>query len=73
MLQDADTMFNVIQGFFELPTNVKKQFDFADQGKYFGHKSVHAEVIDGKGTKDRNEIYNVRNRPFLWDALPWPY
>jgi isopenicillin N synthase-like dioxygenase len=59
LLQDADRLFEINKAFFGLPVEVKQQFDFACQGSYFGYKGMGAEVVDGKGTKDRNEIYNV--------------
>jgi isopenicillin N synthase-like dioxygenase len=52
LLQDADTMFGLMQDFFELPAEEKKKFDFTESGGYFGYKGMGAEVIDGKGTKD---------------------
>jgi isopenicillin N synthase-like dioxygenase len=59
LLQQANAMFDLAQDFFALPEEEKKKYDFAAQGKYFGYKGLGKEVIDGKGTKDRNEIYNV--------------
>jgi len=61
---DANTLFGVAEDFFNLPLEDKKQFDFAAQGSYYGYKGMGAEVIDGKGTKDRNEIYNVHSNGF---------
>lgn len=45
--------------FFSLPVKEKEKFSFADQGSYFGYKGIGAEVINGAGQRDRNEIYNV--------------
>jgi isopenicillin N synthase-like dioxygenase len=59
ILKQADSMFELASDFFSLPEEEKRRYDFAAQGKYFGYKGVGKEVIDGKGTRDRNEIYNV--------------
>ena len=59
LLRDADKLFDINKAFFDLPIKVKQRFDFASLGSYFGYKGMGAEVVDGKGTKDRNEIYNV--------------
>ena len=74
LLQDADGLFEVNKAFFDLPTEVKQQFDFASQGSHFGYKGIGVEVTDGKGTKYRNEVYNVRsrrNREF-WSTISLP-
>jgi isopenicillin N synthase-like dioxygenase len=60
LLQEADEMFALMQQFFALPVEEKAKYDFAAQQSYFGYKGIGKEVIDGKGTRDRNEIYNVR-------------
>ena len=59
LLREADSMFTLMKQFFALPEEEKMQYDFASQQSYFGYKGIGKEVVDGKGTKDRNEIYNV--------------
>ena len=59
LLDSANALFDVSRDFFDLPLEQKQQFDFAEQAKYYGYKGIGAEVIDGKGTLDRNEIYNI--------------
>ena len=61
LLQDADSLFEVMKGFFDLDVEDKVKYDFKDQGSYFGYKGYGEGVIDRQGTKDRNEFYNVRN------------
>jgi isopenicillin N synthase-like dioxygenase len=45
--------------FFSLPVEEKTKFDFAAKKIYFGYKGIGKEVVDGKGTRDKNELYNV--------------
>lgn len=59
LLNGAATMFQLMEKFYELPIEEKRKYDFAAEGSYFGYKGIGDEVIDGKGTKDKNEIYNV--------------
>lgn len=59
LLENADRLFDVAKDVFDLPLETKQHFDFAAEGKYFGYKGIGAEVVDGAGTRDRNEIYNV--------------
>lgn len=59
LLKGSDDMFDLNEKFCDLPIGEKRKYDFAVKGLYFGYKGMGAEVIDGKGTKDRNEIYNV--------------
>jgi len=63
LLDHADRLFEVMKGFFELPVEEKTCFDFADQGSYFGYKGYGKGIVDAKGTKDKNEFYNVRIPP----------
>ena len=63
--QNADQLFEVMKGFFDLPVEEKLKYDFADRGSYFGYKGFGAGIIDKKGTKDRNEFYNVCRIPKL--------
>jgi isopenicillin N synthase-like dioxygenase len=59
LLNGSSTMFDLMEELYELPLEEKLKYDFAAAGSYFGYKGMGAEVIDGKGTKDKNEIYNV--------------
>lgn len=70
LLEDAEVMFGLLQDFFDLPTEEKKKYDFASEGKYFGYKGMGAEVVDNKGTKDGNEIYNVSHNHRVTAYLP---
>jgi isopenicillin N synthase-like dioxygenase len=60
LLEDAERLFEVMKGFFELSVDEKMKYDFAGQGSYFGYKGYGAGIVDREGTKDRNEFYNVR-------------
>jgi isopenicillin N synthase-like dioxygenase len=60
LLQDVEQLFETMKGFFELSVDEKTKYDFADQGSYFGYKGYGKGIVDGKGTRDRNEFYNVR-------------
>jgi isopenicillin N synthase-like dioxygenase len=60
LLQDAQDLFQVGKGVFDLPVEEKIKYDLKDQGSYFGYKGYGQGVIDAKGTKDRNEFYNVK-------------
>jgi hypothetical protein len=59
LLHDAAQLFKVGEELFDLPLEEKQKYDFAEQGSYFGYKGYGSGVIDKKGTKDRNEFYNV--------------
>jgi hypothetical protein len=61
LLQDADRLFEVMKGFYDLDVQEKVKYDFKDQGSYFGYKGYGEGVIDKEGTRDRNEFYNVRS------------
>jgi isopenicillin N synthase-like dioxygenase len=63
LLQDADRLFEVMKGFFDLDLQEKVKYDFKDQGSYYGYKGYGEGVIDKDGTRDRNEFYNVRSLP----------
>jgi hypothetical protein len=60
LLQDADRLFEVMKGFYDLDVQEKVKYDFKDQGSYFGYKGYGEGVMDKDGTRDRNEFYNVR-------------
>lgn len=59
LLHDASQLFRVGEELFDLPLEEKQKYDFANQGSYFGYKGYGSGIIDEKGTKDRNEFYNV--------------
>ena len=72
LLDSANSLFDVAKDFFNLPQSTKQQYDFAEQAKYYGYKGVGAEVIDGKGTLDRNEIYNIPKDDILGSTKQVP-
>jgi isopenicillin N synthase-like dioxygenase len=65
LLREANNLFALMENFFDLPLEEKQKYDFAAQKMYYGYKGIGKEVVDGKGTKDRNEIYNVRRASAL--------
>ncbi|KAF2650473.1 Clavaminate synthase-like protein [Lophiostoma macrostomum CBS 122681] len=64
-----------MQGFFNLPIDEKTKYDFADQGSYFGYKGYGKGIVDKKGTRDRNEFYNISKDDVLGlsERLPSPH
>ncbi len=60
LLGNVDELFKIGEEVFELPVSEKVKYDFKSKGSYFGYKGYGDGVIDAKGTKDRNEFYNVR-------------
>jgi isopenicillin N synthase-like dioxygenase len=65
LLREANDMFALMEDFFSLPLEEKQKYNFAAQKMYYGYKGIGKEVVDGKGTRDRNEIYNVSHAPVL--------
>jgi len=63
LLNSAERLFDVSRDVFSLPLEEKNKYNFAKEGKYYGYKAMGAEVIDGKGTLDRNEIYSMLAHP----------
>lgn len=61
LLQDAKDLFSIGKEIFDLPVKEKTKYDLKDKGSYFGYKGYGQGIIDAKGTKDRNEFYNVRD------------
>jgi hypothetical protein len=59
LLQQAGDLFDLMNEFFSLPVEEKTKYDFAAKKIYFGYKGIGKEVVDGKGTRDKNELYNV--------------
>ncbi|KAI7534399.1 Clavaminate synthase-like protein [Hortaea werneckii] len=72
LLEDAAHLFTLGEKLFMLPTEEKQQYDFKDRGSYFGYKGLGAGVIDSKGTRDRNEFYNVSKDDLLGIGEPLP-
>ncbi|KAG9585126.1 Clavaminate synthase-like protein, partial [Aureobasidium melanogenum] len=72
LLQDAEDLFRVGKSVFDLPVEEKIKYDLKDQGSYFGYKGYGEGVIDAKGTKDRNEFYNVSKDDILGLSEPLP-
>ena len=64
------SLFAASEDFFSLPVSTKQKYDFKSQGSYFGYKGYGSGLIDAKGTKDRNEFYNVAKDHVL--RLPEP-
>lgn len=59
LLHHAGRLFGVMEDFFALSVEEKVSYDFANKGSYFGYKGYGKGIVDGKGTRDRNEFYNV--------------
>jgi isopenicillin N synthase-like dioxygenase len=59
LLKDANELFDVMKGFFDLPVEEKVKYDLKDQGSYFGYKGYGEGIVDRTGTRDKNEFYNV--------------
>ncbi|KAJ4355552.1 uncharacterized protein N0V89_003570 [Didymosphaeria variabile] len=74
LLQNVEQLFEIMKGFFELPVEEKTKYDFADQGSYFGYKGYGKGIVDGKGTRDKNEFYNISKDDILnlSEQLPCP-
>lgn len=72
LLKDANDLFDIGEEVFRLPVEEKIKYDFKDQGSYYGYKGYGEGVIDSKGTKDRNEFYNVSKDDILGISNPLP-
>ncbi|KAF2854008.1 Clavaminate synthase-like protein [Plenodomus tracheiphilus IPT5] len=72
LLEDANSLFEVAKSFFDLDVTEKVNYDFKDQGSYFGYKGYGQGVIDKQGTKDRNEFYNISKDDILNNTPPLP-
>lgn len=74
LMKDTEKLFKLGEEVFELPTEEKQKYDLKDKGSYFGYKGLGQGVIDAKGTKDRNEFYNVSKDDILGlsEKLPAP-
>lgn len=74
LIRDAEKLFKLGEQVYALPVEEKQKYDFKDRGSYFGYKGFGAGVIDSKGTRDRNEFYNVSKDDILGlgERLPAP-
>lgn len=74
LLKDADAMFKLAPDVFGLPLEDKQQFDYKDKGSYFGYKGYGKGIVDAKGTRDRNEFWNISKDDILGlsERLPNP-
>ncbi|KAL4872588.1 hypothetical protein BDV12DRAFT_182930 [Aspergillus spectabilis] len=74
ILGDADRLFEIGAGLFELPLDEKQRYDLSSQKSYFGYKAQGAAVVDRQGNLDRNEFYNVSKDDIMGvsEHLPAP-
>ncbi|TKX23451.1 hypothetical protein C1H76_4520 [Elsinoe australis] len=74
LLGNVDELFKIGEQVFDLPVSEKIKYDFKAKGSYFGYKGYGDGVTDSKGTRDRNEFYNVSKDDILGlsDRLPAP-
>ncbi|OAL51686.1 Clavaminate synthase-like protein [Pyrenochaeta sp. DS3sAY3a] len=72
ILRDADQLFEVMKGFYELDVQEKVKYDFKDQGSYFGYKGYGEGFIDKQGSRDKNEFYNISKDDILDLTPPLP-
>lgn len=69
LLSNASGLFDLGEQFFGLTIEEKLEYDFRDQGSYFGYKGYGAAVVDKEGTRDRNEFYNT-SKDFVLNLRP---
>ncbi|KAF3037888.1 hypothetical protein E8E11_001604 [Didymella keratinophila] len=74
LLEDADQLFELMKTFYDLPVSDKVKYDLKSKGSYFGYKGYGEGIIDAKGTRDKNEFYNVSKDDVLGlsERLPCP-
>ena len=74
LLKDAAALFKLAPDVFGLPVEEKQKYDFKDRGSYFGYKGYGKGIVDAKGTRDRNEFWNISKDDILGlsDRLPNP-
>ncbi|KAF7196235.1 2-oxoglutarate-dependent dioxygenase gloE [Pseudocercospora fuligena] len=65
LLSSANELFDLAEGVFDLPIEEKSQYDMMGENSYFGYKGYGKGVIDKKGTKDRNEFWNISKDDIL--------
>lgn len=59
LIQSAEECFGLAEGVFSLPVEEKQKYDLMEEGSYFGYKGYGKGVVDKKGTRDRNEFWNI--------------
>jgi isopenicillin N synthase-like dioxygenase len=59
LLEESGQLFEVSKALFDEGPEELEKFDYSAQGSYYGYKGLGKKVVDAKGTKDRNEFYNV--------------
>ncbi|KAF1925834.1 Clavaminate synthase-like protein [Didymella exigua CBS 183.55] len=74
LLADADRLFSLMKSFYDMPVEEKVKYDFKSKGSYYGYKGYGEGIINAKGTRDRNEFYNVSKDDILGlsERLPCP-
>ncbi|KAL4753701.1 hypothetical protein BDW72DRAFT_190907 [Aspergillus terricola var. indicus] len=72
VLKDADKLFEIGAGLFELPLEEKNKYDLSSHKSYFGYKAQGAAVVDRQGNLDRNEFYNVSKDDIMGIFGPLP-
>ncbi|KAL4802362.1 hypothetical protein BDV18DRAFT_166971 [Aspergillus unguis] len=72
ILEDADKLFEIQAGMFDLPLEEKQKYDFSSRKSYFGYKAQGVGAIDRQGTLDRNEFYNISKDDIMGISEPLP-
>ncbi|KAL5338644.1 hypothetical protein BJX70DRAFT_388516 [Aspergillus crustosus] len=72
ILENADKLFEIQAGLFNLPLEEKQKYDLSSRKSYFGYKAQGAAVVDRQGTLDRNEFYNVSKDDIIGVSEPLP-
>ncbi|SMQ48830.1 unnamed protein product [Zymoseptoria tritici ST99CH_3D7] len=70
LLDSTDDLFRLGEQVFALPVGEKQQYDLMDQNSYYGYKGLGQGVIDAKGTRDRNEFWNISKDDILGLSEP---
>jgi isopenicillin N synthase-like dioxygenase len=65
LLQSTDELFRLGEKVFALPEAEKQKYDLMGENSYFGYKGLGQGVIDAKGTRDRNEFWNISKDDIL--------
>ena len=65
LIKDAAAMFELGPKVFALPLEEKSKYDYKDKGTYFGYKGYGQGIVDAKGTRDRQELWNVSKDDML--------
>ena len=63
--KDVHGMYALGPNVFQLPLEEKNQYDYKHNGSYFGYKGFGQGIVDAKGTRDRNELWNVSKDDIL--------